>query len=136
MYKEEDFFIYFFLVKKVNNSLSKWTYNLTIYIFMYKTIHQYYLYVLTNKTNGTLYIGVTNDLERRMFEHKNKLVAGFTKKYGLNKLIYFETYQYVNDAIKREKNMKKWKRQWKIDLIEEENPCWNDLSKDWVYLID
>ncbi|MFV0573264.1 MAG: GIY-YIG nuclease family protein [Xanthomarina gelatinilytica] len=58
---------------------------------MYKTIHQYYLYGLTNKTNGTLDIGVTNDLERRMFEHKNKLVAGFTKKYGLNKLIYFET---------------------------------------------
>ena len=98
---------------------------------MYKTIHQYYLYILTNKKNGTLYIGVTNDLERRLFEHKNKLVEGFTKNYGLDKLVYFETYQYVNDAIKREKNMKKWMRQWKISLIEKDNPNWDDLSSDW-----
>ena len=103
---------------------------------MYKTIHQYYLYILANKKNGTLYIGVTNDLERRMFEHKNKLIEGFTKQYGLNMLVYFETYQYVNDAIKREKNMKKWKRQWKIDLIEKENISWNDLSSDWTFLIE
>ncbi len=81
--------------------------------------------------NGTLYIGVSNNLERRMFEHKNKLVEGFTKNYGLDKLVYFEIYQYVNDAIKREKNMKKWKRQWKISLIEKDNPNWNDLSHDW-----
>jgi putative endonuclease len=74
---------------------------------MFKTIHQYYLYILSNKYNGTLYIGVTNDLERRMFEHKNKQIEGFTKRYGLYKLVYFETYQYINDAIKREKNMKK-----------------------------
>ena len=103
---------------------------------MFKSIHQYYLYIITNKKNGTLYIGVTNDLERRMFEHKNKLVEGFSSKYDLNKLMYFETYQYVNDAIKREKNMKKWKRQWKINLIEKENSNWDDLSKDWTYLID
>ncbi|GGD11872.1 GIY-YIG nuclease family protein [Hyunsoonleella pacifica] len=103
---------------------------------MHKNIHQYYLYILSNKKNGTLYIGVTNDLERRMFEHKNKLVEGFTSKYGLDKLMYFESYQYVNDAIKREKNMKKWKRQWKINLIEEENPNWDDLSADWTYLIE
>ncbi|WP_248722612.1 GIY-YIG nuclease family protein [Seonamhaeicola sp. ML3] len=100
---------------------------------MFKTIHQYYLYILTNKRNGTLYIGVTNNLERRMFEHKNKLVDGFTKQYGLDKLMYFETYQYINDAIKREKNMKKWKRAWKIKLIEEDNSSWEDLSKDWKY---
>ncbi len=81
--------------------------------------------------NGTLYIGVTNNLERRMFEHKHKLVEGFTKNYGLDKLVYFEIYQYVNNAIKREKNMKKWKRQWKISLIEKDNPNWNDLSYDW-----
>ena len=98
---------------------------------MYKTTHQYYLYLLTNKKSGTLYIGVTNDLERRLFEHKKKLIEGFTKRYNLNKLIYFETYQFVNDAIKRERNMKKWKRQWKIDLIERDNPNWKDLSKDW-----
>jgi putative endonuclease len=94
---------------------------------MYKTIHQYYLYILTNKKNETLYIGVSNNLERRMFEHKNKLIEGFTKNYGLDKLVYFETYQYVNDAIKREKSMKKWKRQWKISLIEKDNPNWNDI---------
>jgi len=78
---------------------------------MHKTIHQYYLYILTNKKNGTLYIGVTNDLERRIFEHKNKLIEGFTKKYDLTQLVYCESYQYINDAIKSEKNMKKWKRQ-------------------------
>jgi len=100
---------------------------------MFKTVHQYYLYVLTNKKNGTLYVGVTNDLERRMYEHKHKLVDGFTKKYGLDRLVYFEVFQYVSDAIKREKNIKKWKRQWKIDLIEQDNPYWEDLTKDWYY---
>jgi putative endonuclease len=81
--------------------------------------------------NGTLYIGVTNDLERRMIEHKSKLVEGFTSKYSLTKLMYFESFQYVNDAIKREKQLKNWNRQWKIDLIEEENVDWVDLSIDW-----
>ncbi|WP_422861038.1 GIY-YIG nuclease family protein [Flagellimonas sp. S174] len=98
---------------------------------MIKNVHQYYVYILTNKKNGTLYIGMTNDLERRILEHKSKLVDGFTKKYGLNKLVYFEAYQYVNDAILREKRIKKWKRQWKIDLIEEENRNWNDLGLNW-----
>ena len=78
-----------------------------------------------------MYIGVTNNLERRLYEHKHKLVEGFTKTYNLDKLIYFEIFQNINDAIKREKNMKKWKRQWKIDLIEKENPKWNDLAIDW-----
>jgi len=103
---------------------------------MFKTTHQYYLYILSNKFNRTLYLGVTNDLERRMFEHKHKIIDGFTKQYGLDKLMYFEVYQYINDAIRREKNMKKWKRQWKINLIEKDNPNWSDLSKDWKYLID
>jgi len=98
---------------------------------MFKTVHQYYLYILTNKKNGTLYVGVTNDLERRIFEHKHKLVDGFTQKYGLDKLVYFEVFQYVNDAIKREKNIKRWKRQWKIDLIEQDNPQWEDLACEW-----
>jgi len=98
---------------------------------MYKTIHQYYLYIITNKKDGVLYIGVTNDLERRMKEHKQKLVKGFSSKYNLNKLMYFETYQYINDAIKREKNVKKWKRNWKIKLIEQDNKEWNDLSAEW-----
>ncbi len=98
---------------------------------MYTTQHQYYVYLLTNKRNGTLYIGMTNNLERRIYEHKNKLIEGFTNKYGLNKLVYMESYQYVNDAILREKRMKKWKRQWKINLIEEDNPQWKDLAHDW-----
>ena len=98
---------------------------------MLKTTHQYYVYILTNQKNGTLYIGMTNSLERRVFEHKQKLLKGFTLKYGLDKLVYFEQYQYVSDAILREKRMKKWKRQWKINLIEEENPLWNNLAADW-----
>mgnify|MGYP000282967608 CR=1 FL=1 len=100
---------------------------------MFKTQHQYYLYIISNKHNSTLYIGVTNDLERRMFEHKNKLVSGFTAKYNVNKLMYFEDFQYVNDALKREKQLKNWNRQWKIDLIEKENKEWKDLSIDWKY---
>ena len=95
--------------------------------------YQYYVYLLSSKKNGTLYIGVTNDLERRMFEHKNKLLSGFTAKYNVNKLMYFEDFQYVNDALKREKQLKNWNRQWKIDLIEKENKEWKDLSIDWKY---
>ncbi len=95
--------------------------------------YQFYVYILSNMKNGTLYIGVTNDLERRMFEHKNKLVSGFTSKYGLTKLMYFEHFQYIADAIKREKQLKNWNRQWKIDLIEKENEKWEDLSVDWSY---
>ncbi|MFC7444287.1 excinuclease ABC, C subunit-like [Mesoflavibacter sp. HG96] len=95
--------------------------------------YNYYVYLLSSKKNGTLYIGVTNDLERRMFEHKNKLVSGFTAKYNVNKLMYFEDFQYVNDALKREKQLKNWNRQWKIDLIEKENKEWKDLSIDWKY---
>ena len=96
-----------------------------------KLHHQYYVYILSNFKNGTLYIGMTNDLERRMFEHKGKLVEGFLKNYNLNKLVYFEQFQYVNDAIKREKQLKNWNRQWKIDLIEEDNNDWNNLAFDW-----
>ena len=98
---------------------------------MFKTTHQYYVYILTNRKNGTLYIGMTNSLERRIFEHKHKLIEGFTLKYSLDKLVYFEQYQNVSDAILREKRMKKWKREWKINLIEEKNPYWHDLAADW-----
>ncbi len=100
---------------------------------MYKTHHQYYVYILANKKNGTLYIGVTNNIVRRLFEHKNKFNEGFTKRYDINILVYFEMYQYITVAIKREKNMKKWKRQWKIKLIEKDNPEWSDLSFDWEF---
>ena len=88
---------------------------------MKENYYQFYIYILSNKRNGTLYIGMTNDLERRMFEHKRKLVDGFTKRYGLDKLIYFEQFQDVDYAIKREKQLKNWNRQWKIDLIEKGN---------------
>ncbi len=98
---------------------------------MYKTQHQYYIYILASQKNGTLYIGVTNDLERRVLEHKQKINEGFTSKYEVNRLVYFESFQYINDAILREKHLKKWNRQWKINLIEEENKEWNDLSEDW-----
>ena len=98
---------------------------------MYKTGHQYYIYILASQKNGTLYIGVTNDLERRVLEHKQKINEGFTSKYDVNRLVYFESFQYINDAILRGKRLKKWNRQWKINLIEEENFEWNDLSEDW-----
>ena len=98
---------------------------------MYKIGHQYYIYILASQKNGTLYIGVTNDLERRVLEHKQKINEGFTSKFDVNRLVYFESFQYINDAILREKRLKKWNRQWKINLIEEENFEWNDLSEDW-----
>ncbi len=87
----------------------------------------YHVYILTNKTNGTLYIGVTGDLQRRMIEHKLEAIDGFTKNYGLKRLVYTESYKYVNDALRREKMLKAWKRAWKIDLIEKQNPEWLDL---------
>ncbi|MCJ7704619.1 MAG: GIY-YIG nuclease family protein [Desulfobacterales bacterium] len=97
---------------------------------MGKRSTQYYVYILTNKNNKVLYIGVTNDLERRIFEHKNKLVEGFTKKYNLNKLIYYEMTEDINSAIEREKQLKNWHRDWKINLINSFNPTWKDLSLD------
>jgi putative endonuclease len=96
-----------------------------------KTIHQYYVYILASQVRGTLYIGMTNNLQRRVYEHKTGIKKGFTQKYGLNKLVYYETFQFVNEAIDREKNLKKWKRDWKIQLIEKENKPWLDLAKDW-----
>lgn len=91
---------------------------------------QYYVYVLTNRTNRVLYIGVTNNLERRIFEHKNKLVEGFTKKYNLDKLIYYEVTNDIQSALEREKQLKNWHRDWKINLIKSFNPMWNDLSNN------
>ena len=87
----------------------------------------YYVYILASRIGGTLYIGVTNDLVRRVFEHRSKLVAGFTKKYGIARLVYFEQYDDIENAIRREKRLKKWNRAWKIRLIEEANPNWDDL---------
>ena len=87
-----------------------------------------FVYILANKPNGTLYIGVTNNIRRRIYEHKNGLVDGFTKKYGIKDLIYYEQTNDVTSAIAREKCIKKWNRLWKRRLIEQENPEWKDLS--------
>jgi putative endonuclease len=88
----------------------------------------YYVYILASKKNGTLYIGVTNDLKRRVYEHKNKLVKSFTEKYNVSNLVYYEFTNNIESALDREKVLKKWNRQWKIELIEKANPDWNDLS--------
>lgn len=98
--------------------------------------HQYYVYILSNQRNGTLYIGVTNDLFKRTFQHKLKAdKTNFTARYNTDKLVYYETYQYVQEAIIREKQLKKWNRQWKIALIEKTNPTWQDLFKVWERII-
>ena len=89
----------------------------------------YYVYILTSARNGTLYIGVTNSLARRMWEHKEELVAGFSKKYGIKTLVYYEIFEDVRDAIHRETRLKKYKREWKLNLIEERNPDWRDLTE-------
>ena len=88
----------------------------------------YYLYVLTNWNNRVIYIGVTNDLERRVFKHKNKLVKGFTEKYNVNKLVYFEETGDVNAALTREKEIKKWRREKKDALVTNSNPQWTELK--------
>jgi len=88
----------------------------------------YYVYILTNKPFGTLYVGMTSDLLKRVWEHKNKVVAGFTKRYGLNRLVWFEVHDDAEAAVRREKQIKEWKREWKINLIEQENLRWLDLS--------
>jgi putative endonuclease len=86
-----------------------------------------FVYLLSSKPYGTLYIGVTNDLVRRVWEHKNKAARGFTEKYGVARLIYFEQIDSPIEAITREKQLKKWRRDWKIELIEKSNPDWHDL---------
>ncbi len=87
----------------------------------------YSVYILSNKPNGTLYIGVTNNLKRRVWEHKNKLSDGFTKKYSLENLVYYELFESIKNAIKREKQLKKYNREWKIRLIRDKNELWSDL---------
>jgi putative endonuclease len=91
---------------------------------------QYYIYILASKRNGTLYIGVTNNLVRRVWEHKNEVVEGFTKKYGVHQLVWYEVADTPGAAIAREKQLKKWNRAWKLKLIEEKNPKWKDLYQE------
>lgn len=92
----------------------------------------FFVYIMTNKANGILYIGMTNDLIRRVFEHKNKFVDGFTKKYGLDKLVYYEIYHDPQTALYRESCMKAWKRTWKVKHILQTNPEWHDLYPELV----
>ena len=87
----------------------------------------YFIYILANKKNGTLYLGVTSNLVNRVFQHKNNAFSGFTAQYNVKKLVYYEVHSEITEAIKREKNIKKWRRAWKITLIERDNPQWNEL---------
>jgi len=91
---------------------------------------QYAVYILASERNGTLYVGITGDLEHRVWEHKQKKVPGFTQKYDVNRLVYYELHNNPNDAILREKQIKAWKRRWKLALIEKENPKWDDFYAD------
>ena len=87
----------------------------------------FYIYILAGRKRGTLYIGVTSNLTKRVYEHKNGLVDGFTKKYGVHRLVYYEVAEDAATALSREKQMKKWNRSWKLKLIEEQNPEWSDM---------
>ncbi|MCD6427406.1 MAG: GIY-YIG nuclease family protein [Caldisericaceae bacterium] len=91
---------------------------------------QYYVYILTNRHNSVLYIGITNNLTRRLWEHKNKFVESFANKYNVNKLVCYEVFSDFYNAISREKQLKNWHRDWKVSLINQFNPDWKDLSKD------
>ena len=88
----------------------------------------FYVYILASKKNGTLYVGLTSHLNKRIWEHKNEHIEGFTKQYKVKRLVYFETYQTAQKAIERERQLKKWKRIWKLELIEKSNPHWEDLA--------
>ena len=91
------------------------------------------VYMLASQPNGTLYTGVTNDLVRRVWEHRNDTIDGFTKQYGVHRLVYYELHASMIEAIRREKQIKKWRRVWKIELIEKENPDWRDL---WPSIVE
>ena len=92
----------------------------------------YFVYMLASHRNGTLYVGVTNDLARRVAEHRDKFVPGFTRRYGVNILVWYEIHSDINDAIAREKQIKGWNRAWKLQLIEKDNSGWNDLTPDII----
>ncbi len=90
----------------------------------------FFVYILASKRNGTLYVGVTNNLARRLLEHKAKLVPGFTRQYGVDRLVYFEIFESIVEARAREHSLKRWRRAWKIALIEKHNPDWRDLTNE------
>ncbi len=90
----------------------------------------FYVYILASRRNGTLYVGVTNDLSRRIADHKAKLVPGFTRKYGVDKLVHVDAFSSLLEARSYERALKRWKRSWKLELIEKDNPTWRDLTED------
>lgn len=92
----------------------------------------FYVYIMTNKRYGTFYIGMTSNLLKRIWEHRNKVIEGFTKTHDLKRLVYYEPHENAENAIKREKRLKKWNRQWKIELIEKNNPDWRDLYENII----
>ena len=92
----------------------------------------FYVYILANRRNGTLYIGVTSDLLKRVWEHKNKFAEGFTERYDVNKLVYYEQFRDAESALRKEKRLKKYNRKWKLDLIEKSNPYWKDLYAELI----
>lgn len=94
-------------------------------------MNKFYVYILASKRNGTIYIGATDDIQRRILEHKNKTFLGFTAKYNVAILVYFEVFENSEEAVTRERQMKKWNRAWKLKLIEKDNLFWRDLSEDW-----
>jgi putative endonuclease len=98
-----------------------------IHVLQYLCVAGAFVYILTNRPNGVLYVGVTNDLVRWVFEHRSGFVEGFTKRYRLNRLVYFERFDDIRDAIQREHNIKHWSRAWKVRMIVATNPDWNDL---------
>jgi putative endonuclease len=93
-------------------------------------VNQYYVYILASKRNGTLYIGVTSDLKKRAYEHKNHFIPGFTREYNVTQLVWYEIHNSIEEARLRERRMKKWKRDWKLKLIDEFNPFWRDLYEE------
>lgn len=94
---------------------------------------QFFVYIMANRRNGTIYLGVTNDIRRRAYEHRTGAVAGFTKKYGLKMLVYYEVFESISLAIQRETSLKRWPRKWKLELIEKLNPDWRDLYVDGLW---
>ena len=98
-----------------------------IHVLQHQRMVGGYVYILASAPNGILYVGVTNDLVRRIYEHRNGLIAGFTKRYSVKRLVYFEHYEEIQAAIQREHNIKHWSRKWKVRLILASNPDWNDL---------
>jgi len=116
----------------INNVILLLVFCLDVFIgLQFWEMREYYVYMLTNTYHNVLYIGFTNNIRRRVYEHKRKLVYGFTSKYNCTKLVWYEKFTDVNLAITREKQLKTWQRSWKNKLIEKHNPVWNDLAADW-----